>query len=85
VQRITVVENLRDRPTALHLQLATHGLSEERVDALKHILIEHPGDCPVVLHLGNGLEMSLGDEVTVDFDKVLGPLRVAFGPSVVAL
>ena len=84
-QRITVVENLRDRPTALHLQLATHGLSEERVDALKHILIEHPGDCPVVLHLGNGLEMSLGDEVTVDFDKVLGPLRVAFGPSVVAL
>jgi hypothetical protein len=39
----------------------------------------------VVLHLGNGLEMSLGDEVTVDFDKVLGPLRVAFGPSVVAL
>ena len=84
-QRITVLENLHDRPTALHLQLATHGLSAERVDALKQILIEHPGDCPVVLHLGNGLEMSLGDEVAVDFDKVLGPLRVAFGPSVVAL
>ena len=80
-----MVEGLSESPTELNLQMSAQGLTEESVDTLKRILTENPGDCPVVLHLGQGLHMPLGDEFTVDFDKVIGPLRVRFGPNVVRL
>lgn len=82
---ITVVDDLAAGPTELHLTIGAHTVTEDSVAALKRILSENPGECPVVLHLGRGLSMPLGNEFHVDLDKVLGPLRVRFGPNVASV
>ena len=44
-------------------------LDEERIDQLKGILREHPGDSPVFLHLGERQVLRLPDEFRVDLDR----------------
>jgi DNA polymerase-3 subunit alpha len=64
----------------LHLELALHALSEDRVDELKTLLAEHPGDCPVFLHVGSKV-IRLPDSFSVDArNGLLGELKVLLGP-----
>ncbi len=58
---------------------------EERIDRLKRLLAEHPGESPVFLHLGEGKVLRLPDEYRVDLPRVVGELRVAFGHDAVVL
>jgi DNA polymerase-3 subunit alpha len=71
-------------PLKLRLPAAT--LSEQRIDTLKRLLSEHPGDSPVHLHLGEGKVLRLSDQFCVDASGgVIGELRVAFGHDAVLL
>jgi hypothetical protein len=63
--------------------MSAQSMSERRVDLLKQILLEYPGSCPVTLHVGD-IQLALGSQFTVDIDKVIGPLRMEFGPKVVS-
>ena len=69
----------------LRLRLPASTLSEQRIDTLKRILAEHPGDSPVYLHLGDGKVLRLSDQYCVDVGAVVGELRVAFGHDAVLL
>ena len=82
--RVAMIDGLGNGPTELHLQLSAQLLSEVRVDILKGILANHPGTCSVILHLGDDIQLSLGGHFMVDVDKVIGPLRIEFGSSVVS-
>jgi DNA polymerase-3 subunit alpha len=52
---------------------------------LRKILREHPGGSLVFLHLGTHQVLQLADEFSVDLDRVIGELRVAFGHDAVML
>jgi DNA polymerase-3 subunit alpha len=76
---ITVLEGLRAFDESLHIRLATHALTETTIENLKVLLLEHAGNSPVFVHLGDDKAVRLGSEFNVNLDKVMGPLRVAFG------
>ena len=60
-------------------------LNELRVHQLRKILRDHPGDSPVVLHIGNGKMVRIADDFRIDLATVVGELRVAFGHDAVML
>jgi DNA polymerase-3 subunit alpha len=63
----------------LHLELPLHALSDERVDRLRQILVEHPGPSPVFLHVGTKC-LRLGPEHAVDTTNgLVAELRVLLG------
>lgn len=78
-QDVTVVEGLSDQAPPLRLRLPASVLSQDRIGMLKRLLAEHPGDSPVLLHLGGGKVLRLPDEHRVDLDRIVGEVRVAFG------
>jgi DNA polymerase-3 subunit alpha len=80
---VTVLEATGDAPE-LRLQLPAVTLSDDRIDHLKRLLLEHPGESPVVLDLGAN-RLRLPDDYRVDLTGVVGELRVAFGHDAVAL
>jgi DNA polymerase III subunit alpha len=84
-QDIEVFDGIVDGAPPLRIKLAAHGLSEERINLLKSILKEHPGESPVYLHIGQGKVLRLTDDFCVDLDRVVGELRVAFGHDAVLL
>ena len=55
----------------------TH-LTDTAVTELKGVLTEHPGDCPVLLHVGDKV-LRLPPEFNVDSRLVIGELRRLFG------
>jgi DNA polymerase-3 subunit alpha len=64
----------------LHLELPLTALTEERVERLKKLLGEHPGESPVYLHVGTKcirLDATWGVEPTTG---LLAELRVLLGP-----
>ncbi|MDQ6784556.1 MAG: hypothetical protein M3063_14185 [Actinomycetota bacterium] len=64
---------------ALHLELPLHALSNDRVDHLRRILIDHPGTSPVFLHVGTKC-IRLGLEHNVDTSNgLVAELRVLLG------
>ena len=69
----------------LRLRLPAASLSEHRIDVLKRLLGEHPGESPVFVHLGEGKVLRLSDQFSVDMTHVVGELRVAFGHDAVLL
>jgi DNA polymerase III subunit alpha len=69
----------------LRLRLPAASLSEQRIDILKRLLAEHPGESPVFVHLGEGKVLRLSDQFSVDMTHVVGELRVAFGHDAVLL
>jgi DNA polymerase III subunit alpha len=69
----------------LRLRLPAASLSEHRIDTLKRLLGEHPGESPVYVHLGEGKVLRLSDQFCVDVTHVIGELRVAFGHDAVLL
>jgi DNA polymerase III subunit alpha len=84
-QDIEIFDGIVDGAPPLRIKLAAHGLSEERINLLKSILKEHPGESPVYLHIGQGKVLRLTDDFCVDLDRVVGELRVAFGHDAVLL
>jgi DNA polymerase III subunit alpha len=64
----------------LHVYLPLHALSDERVDRLKRLLHEHPGDSPVFLHVGAKC-IRLAADFTVNTGRGLpAELRELLGP-----
>ena len=69
----------------LRLALPTHALDELKIQRLKRILRDHPGDSVVQIELGQGKVLRLADEFRVDIDRAAGELRMAFGHDAVLL
>ncbi len=85
-QTITVLTGLTDGPApALRLRLPSTSLDELRIQRLKRILREHPGDSLVMVDVGQGRVLKLSDEFRVDLDRSVGELRMAFGHEAVLL
>jgi DNA polymerase-3 subunit alpha len=63
----------------LHLYLPLHALTDDRVDRLKRLLCDHPGDSPVFMHVGQKC-IRLGAEFSVDTTRgLLAELRELLG------
>jgi DNA polymerase-3 subunit alpha len=84
-QTVTVLSDLDAAAPPLRVRLPATSLDELRVQRLKRILREHPGDSPVLLDLGREHVVRLSDEFRVDLDRAVGELRVAFGHDAVVL
>ncbi len=77
---VTCVELAADGAVPLRLAVPPHRLDERCVDELKRVLVEHPGDSPVLLKLG-ATELRLPPTFNVDTTNgLLGELRVLLGP-----
>ena len=65
----------------LHLDLPLLALSDDRVERLKQLLGDHPGDSAVYLHVGSRV-LRLADSCRVDAQNgLLAELRVLLGPA----
>jgi hypothetical protein len=54
------------------------------IEDLKRLLAEHPGDSPVLLHLGERKVLRLPEAWTVDVGPaLLSELRVLLGPTAI--
>jgi DNA polymerase-3 subunit alpha len=65
------------------MKLSASAVDEELIERLKDILTEFPGDAPVILDMGPGKVLQLADSFSVNIDKAIGDLRVAFGDAVI--
>ncbi|MEQ8437008.1 MAG: DNA polymerase III subunit alpha [Ilumatobacter fluminis] len=85
-QFVEVLSGLGDGPAApLRLRLPSHALDELKIQRLKRILRDHPGDSVVQIDIGQGQVVRLADEFRVDIDRAIGELRMAFGHDAVEL
>ncbi len=68
----------------LRVKVAAAALSEVLIEDLKRLLGEHPGDSPVMLHLGEQQVLRLPQAWTVDVRPgLLAELRVLLGPTAI--
>ncbi len=85
-QRIEVLTGLDNGPApTVRLRIPGLSLDDRRLDQLKQILTDHPGDSPVILDLGQTRKIRLADDYRVDLDRAVGELRMAFGHEAVLL
>jgi DNA polymerase-3 subunit alpha len=85
-QFVDVLSGLGDGPAPpLRLRLPSHTLDELRVQRLKRILRDHPGESVVQIDIGGGQVIRIADEFRVDIDRAVGELRMAFGHDAVEL
>ncbi len=85
-QTVTVLSGLNDGPApSLRLRLPSTTLDELRIQRLKRILRDHPGESLVMVDVGQGRVLRLSDEFRVDLDRSVGELRMAFGHEAVLL
>jgi DNA polymerase-3 subunit alpha len=84
-QTITVLSLSEGAVPALRLKLPSTSLDELRIQRLKRILRDHPGDSVVQIDIGQGKVLRLSDEFRVDIDRSVGELRMAFGHDAVVL
>jgi DNA polymerase III subunit alpha len=76
---VTTVELVHDGGPPLRLTVPPSGLDERKVVELKDVLVEHPGDSPVFLHVGTQI-VRLPRQFNVDTSNGLaGELRVLLG------
>ena len=73
---VPVLEQVGMSEIRVNLPLAK--LTDTTVESLKGVLAEHPGDCPVLLHVGEKV-LRLPPEFNVDPRNVIGELRRLFG------
>jgi DNA polymerase-3 subunit alpha len=79
VKRLDLVPSTTAEPVRIRLPLST--LTDTSVDGLKQLLLEHPGDAPVLLELGDKI-LRLSDQYRVDAGNgLLGEIRVLLGPA----
>jgi DNA-directed DNA polymerase III PolC len=75
-------EPITDGAPPLHISLAPSALSAALLDALKALLLEHPGESQVFLHLGDRQVLRLPDGFCVEQRTgLMAELRVLLGPS----
>jgi DNA polymerase-3 subunit alpha len=67
------------------LRIPPTSLDELRIQRLKRILRDHPGNSVVFVELGPDKALRLADEFRVDVDRVVGELRMALGHDAVLL
>jgi DNA polymerase-3 subunit alpha len=83
VMELTVPEIFGDSGPPVRVQVRTGAFDETRVARLKDLLVAHPGDCPVFVHLvGRDSETVLRLDEKFDCDgspSLCAELRVAFG------
>ena len=85
-QTISVLHGLDDGPAVpLRLRMPSTSLDELKIQRLKRILKEYPGDSVVMVDIGMGQVLKLADEFRVDVDRSVGELRMAFGHEAVLL
>ena len=85
-QTVTVLQGLESGPApTLTLRIPAPSLDELRIQRLKRILRDHPGDSAVLIDLGRAQVVRLSDEFRVDLDRAVGELRMAFGHDAVVL
>jgi DNA polymerase-3 subunit alpha len=83
---IDVLSSLSEGPAVpLRLALPSHALDELKIQRLKRILRDHPGESVVQLEIGHGKVLRLADDFRVDVDRAAGELRMAFGHDAVLL
>ncbi len=76
-------ELVLDGVSDLRISLTPHTLTDGKVDGLKRLLREHPGDSPVLLHVGEKV-LRLPAEFNVDSRRgLVGELRVLLGPNAI--
>ena len=77
VRRIEVTADDSVGPLKLHLPLST--LTDDCLDRLKRLLLDHPGEAPVLLQVGDKV-LKLSDEFRVESRHgLLGEIRVLLG------
>ena len=85
-QTIEVLSGLDDGAAPpLRLRLPSTTLDELRIQRLKRILRDHPGESMVMIDIGQQKILRLADEFRVDVDRAVGELRMAFGHEAVML
>ncbi len=73
-----------DGAVPVRVQLPPSGLALDKVEELKALLSEHPGDSEVFIHLGSTQVLRLPDEFCVDArNGLVAELRVLLGPDAV--
>ncbi len=77
---IEVVEGVSDAAEPFRLSVMPNRLTAELISSLKEILLEHPGDHPVLLHLGDDKVLRLPPAYGVDAGTgVVSEIRVLLG------
>jgi DNA polymerase-3 subunit alpha len=72
-----------DGLSELRILLSPNALTDTTVNQLKHLLAEHPGGSPVMLHVGEKV-LKLPAEFNVDSHRgLVGELRVLLGPKAI--
>jgi DNA polymerase-3 subunit alpha len=80
---ITPIELVHDGGVPLRINVPPSLLDEGMVDRLKALLAEHPGDAPVLLHVGSQV-LRLPPSCCVEPGRgLLGELRVLLGPGAI--
>jgi DNA polymerase-3 subunit alpha len=81
---VTVIEAVSDASAPLRIRVNPTSASEQVIEHLKRILTEHPGDTPVMLHLGERQVLRLPAQFSVDAGNGLaGEIRVLLGPGAI--
>lgn len=80
-QDIWIPELIADGAPPLRLRLPSEHVSEAQVGTLQRLLVEHPGESQVFLHLGDGgMVLRLPDRFNVGLSTgVVGELKSLFG------
>jgi DNA polymerase-3 subunit alpha len=82
VQGVEIVEVSAGDAEPLRVRVPPQLLSEHTVGQLKQLLVDHPGDSPVFLHLGERQVLRLPSRWNANTDNgLIGHLRVLLGPS----
>jgi len=82
---VTLPELVLDGGQPVRIRTRVGALTGEKVEALKAILLQHPGDSPVFVHLDHHEKttvLQLGDEYLASGDRngLFAELRVLLGP-----
>jgi DNA polymerase III subunit alpha len=81
---VTVLEAVSEAAAPLRIRVNPSVASEEMIDNLKKLLVDHPGETPVLLHLGEGQVLRLPAHFSVDSGNGLaGEIRVLLGPDAI--
>ncbi len=79
---VQVLEVGADAAPPLRLRLPPTAVTPTTITTLKRILLDHPGESSVYLHLGEGTVMRLTNEFRVDVGRCIGELRAELGHEV---
>ena len=81
---IDVVEGVSDAAEPFRVSVMPNRVTPELIAQLKEILLEHPGDHPTFLHLGDDKVLRLPPAYGVDAGtRIVSEIRVLLGPTAI--